>query len=274
MQNGEMIPILRHILVYPIKSLDGVAVQQAAVLPSGALQSDREFALVDNDNRWVNGKRTAKIHHLRSQFDLIHRTVTIAAPAQAATTFHLDHDRTALAKWFSDYFGFAVHLQQNLITGFPDDLVCPGPTVISTATLAAVASWFPGTTLAEMRSRFRSNLELAGVPAFWEEQLYTAEGTPRLFQIGAVHLQGINPCQRCVVPTRDPISGRITPQFQQQFVRQRQGTLPAWAPANRFNHFYRLAVNTRISASEAGKTVHLGDGCQLDTPAEPGSLST
>jgi uncharacterized protein YcbX len=264
-----MIPILRQILIYPIKSLDGVAVQQAAVLPSGALRHDREFALLDRDHRLVNGKRTAKIHLLRSQFDLTQRTVTISAPNQPATTFHLDDDRAALAEWLSEYFGFAVHLQQNLTTGFPDDLASPGPTVISTATLATVASWFPGTSLAETRSRFRTNLELAEVPAFWEDHLYTNEGAPRPFRIGTVRLQGINPCQRCIVPSRDPISGQITPQFQQQFVRQRQATLPAWTPTNRFNHFYRLGVNTRVSASEAGKTMHLGDPCQLDNSAEP-----
>ena len=60
-------PYLARILIYPIKSLDGVAVTQATVLKSGALQSDREFAIVDEHGRFVNGKRNAKVHGLRSQ---------------------------------------------------------------------------------------------------------------------------------------------------------------------------------------------------------------
>ena len=75
-----MTPILSHILIFPIKSLDGIAVQQARVLPGGALEHDREFAIVDTQGNYVNGKRTAKIHQLRSQFDLSQRRVTLGGP--------------------------------------------------------------------------------------------------------------------------------------------------------------------------------------------------
>ena len=61
-------PYLAKILLYPIKSLDGIEVEQATILSSGALQYDREFAFVDGQNRFVNGKRYPQIHLLRSQF--------------------------------------------------------------------------------------------------------------------------------------------------------------------------------------------------------------
>lgn len=252
-------PTLDQILLYPIKSLDGIAVTQAEIGPGGALVGDREFALVDQAGRWVNGKRTAQIHLLRSQFDLAARQVTITAPGKKAATFNLDRDREALEHWLSAYFTFSVTLQQNLITGFPDDPAASGPTLISTATLATVAAWFPHMAVAEARSRFRTNLEVGDVPAFWEDRLYAASGEPVGFTIGEVSLQGINPCQRCPVPTRHPLTGVPLEQFQKTFAQQRRATLPNWAAANRFNHFYRLAVNTRIAPAETGKVLRVGD---------------
>lgn len=254
---------LSKILIYPIKSLDGIAVSQAKILPGGALEHDREFCIVDEQGKWVNGKRTAKIHPLRSRFDLENRTVTISVQQENPATFHLDDDRDPFAAWLSDYFGFTVFLQQNLVTGFPDDAASPGPTVISQTTLETMTSWFPEITLEEMRSRLRTNLEISNVPAFWEDQLYAKTDTPVPFQIGEVQLHGINPCQRCVVVTRNSISGEVDTGFQKAFASKRQAELPSWAAIERFNHFYRAAVNTRIESSEAGKQLNVGDPLSL-----------
>jgi hypothetical protein len=62
-----------------------------------------------------------------------------------------------------------------------------------------------------------------------------------------------------VVPTRDPDTGLVVPDFQKKFMRLREEHLPAWVEAGRFNHFYRLAVNTSIPATEAGKRLRVGD---------------
>ncbi len=62
-------PYLAGIYIYPIKSLDGIAVTQATILKSSALKHDREFAIFDQKNQFVNGKRHSKVHLLRSYFD-------------------------------------------------------------------------------------------------------------------------------------------------------------------------------------------------------------
>lgn len=250
---------LEHIFIYPIKSLDGVSVRQAKILGGGALENDREFCIVDQAGKWVNGKRTAKIHQIRSQFDLKARIVTLSVQHDRPVSFHLDYGRSGIEGWLSDYFGFPVFLKQDLTTGFPDDPISPGPTLVSMATLERSAAWFAGMTAESMRSRLRSNLEISDVPAFWEEQLYAADETPIDFQIGEVNIQGINPCQRCVVPTRDAISGEAYPQFQKIFNTQREKEFPDWAAKERFNHYYRMAINTRIAPSEAGKFLKVGD---------------
>lgn len=258
-------PYLAKILVYPIKSLDGVEVSQARILPGGALENDREFALFDPQGRVVNGKRTAKIHQLRSTFDLAARTVSLRIQDQEQEYhFHLDSDRSDLAQWLSEFLGDTITLQQNQQMGFPDDTVASGPTVVSTATLQQVASWFPDLTLEQIRNRFRANLEIEAAPAFWEDQILGEADQLIPFQIGEVKLWGSNPCQRCIVPTRNPFTGETNPHFQKEFVAQRQATLPTWAVSSRFNHFYKLTLNTRVFADEAGKHLSLQDPITIE----------
>jgi uncharacterized protein len=256
-------PTLDRIFIFPIKSLDGIEVRQAKILSGGALEHDREFCIVDQEGNWVNSKRTTKIHQIRSQYNLSARLVTLSVQNQTPVTFHLDFARDAIAAWLSNHLGIQVSLQQNLTTGFPDDPSSPGPTVVSTATLTAMANWFDGITVEDLRSRFRTNLELSDTPAFWEEQLYTADQSPRLFRIGEVELQGINPCQRCVVPTRNAITGEVYRHFQKIFIEKRKVELPAWTPTSRFNHYYRLAVNTRIDSTQTPRSLQVGDPVTL-----------
>lgn len=174
-----MICHLARIDMFPVKSLDGVSVTQATVLGSGALRGDRTYALVDAQGRFVNAKRTAAIQQLRSTFSEDGQSITLAIDGQKndqnPVTFHLDDQRPALEGWFSDYFQQPVSLQTNHAAGFPDDTAAAGPTIISTASLQTVADWY-GLTLDESRRRFRTNLEIDGVPPFWEDQLFSADG--------------------------------------------------------------------------------------------------
>ncbi|MGH8563795.1 MAG: MOSC domain-containing protein [Gammaproteobacteria bacterium] len=95
-------------------------------------------------------------------------------------------------------------------------------------------------------------------------------GTTVRFTVGAVRFEGTNPCQRCVVPTRDPLTGTEDRGFQKTLAARRAETLPAWAPRSRFNHFYRLAVNMRIPPSEAGKPILVGDPVEITDPGKKG----
>jgi len=252
-------PFLARILIYPIKSLDGISVERATVTAGGALEHDREFALVDSSWKFVNAKRFPDIHRIRSQFNLTERTALLQHSGGSAH-FHLDTDKSKLEAWFSDFFGIAVKLSQNTVQGFPDDLTATGPTVTSSATLSEIATWFDGLSEQDMRLRFRANLEIGGVDdAFWEDRLFGLENDLMPFRIGDVRLYGVNPCQRCVVPTRDALTGDTISGFQKHFSEKRRATLPMWAEPSRFNHFYKLSVNTLVPASEVGKTLRVGD---------------
>lgn len=256
-------PLLSKILVYPIKSLDGVELASATILDGGALAHDREFALFDAEGKVVNAKRTAAIHTIRAEFDLAARRVRVWTPERSPQSFHLDGDRPAINAWFSEVFEQPITLKQDLHMGFPDDTRASGPTIVSLATLEAIAEWFPGLSVTEIRQRFRANLEISEAPAFWEDQLMAEPGQTLPFQLGEVAVLGSHPCQRCVVPTRDSQTGDRTPQFQAQFSQHRKATLPDWAVSNHFNHFYRLTLNTKVPPSEAGKYIRVGDSIAI-----------
>ncbi|MCS6815460.1 MAG: MOSC N-terminal beta barrel domain-containing protein [Cyanobacteria bacterium] len=262
----SMIPHVSRLFVYPIKSLDRVDIETVTVLNSGALRHDREFAIFDQQGYVVNGKRNKKVHALRSKFNLDTNIVSLRVQGTNHTNeFHIERERDALEDWLGEYFGFPVEVKRNLDRGFPDDTESPGPTIVSTATLAVIASWYPGLNVEEIRLRFRTNIEISGVPPFWEDRLFAKAGRVVHFQIGDVRFMGINPCQRCVVVTRDSQTGAVYPNFQKTFITQRQATLPEWSERTRFNHFYRLAVNTQLPVTEAGKTICIGDELRIDS---------
>jgi uncharacterized protein YcbX len=267
-------PTLANIRLHPIKALDPISVPEARISPSGGLLHDRAWALYSVDGKWVNGKRTPLVHVIRANYSPDLSSVTLSVPTDRrkipARTFAFPQDHEEAAEWFSVFF------EQQIIVryspgGFPDDSIANGPTIVSTATLQAVAEWFtpspegfPGLTVDDIRHRFRTTLEIHGVPAFWEDQLFSEnERNVVRFTIGEISFEGSNPCTRCPVPPRDPFTGITHDGFQKHFTHQREATLPTWSPRSRFDHFYRLATNTRVSSAESGKLLRTGDPLTL-----------
>jgi hypothetical protein len=260
-------PKLANIRLHPIKALDPVSVSEARISPSGGLALDRAWALYSVDGKWVNGKRTPLVHLIRAGFSPGLSFVTLSVPTDRrkipSRTFAFPDAYQDAAEWFSVFFE-----QQILVRyspgGFPDDTIANGPTIVSTASLQAVSAWFPGLSVDDMRLRFRTTLELDGVPAFWEDRLFGEnERSVVRFTLGEVAFEGSNPCARCPVPPRDPFTGITLDGFQKRFTQLREATLPPWSPRSRFDHFYRLATNTRVPSSESGKPLRLADPLNL-----------
>jgi uncharacterized protein YcbX len=251
---------LSRIIIYPIKSLDGVEVPHAHMTEGGVLENDRVYAITDEDGKYVNGKRTDRIHRLRCLFSDDLREVCLRENGIVLGECFVLTEPNPISRWLSAFFDFSVQLRHEPRSGFPDDREAFGPTVVGEASLREVASWYPGLTLENVRRRFRTNLEIDGnETAFCEDRLYGAPGELRPFLIGQVQLLGHNPCQRCVVPTRDPDGKDAVTGFQKEFMKRRQETLPSWADERRFNHYYRFAVNTSVPTHQGGKTLRLGD---------------
>ena len=274
-------PRLANIRLHPIKALDPAPVNEARIGPNGGLELDRVWALYSADGRWVNAKRTAAMHLIRASYAPDISSVTLTVPGDRrkipAMSFAFPGDAESAAEWFSMYFEQAIQVRYTR-EGFPDDGLAPGPTIVSTASLQAVCEWFPGMTLDEARRRFRTTLEIDAdhsaigneldrssgaaetLPPFWEDQLFAESETSVVrFKIGDVAFEGSNPCARCPVPARESQTGITNDGFQKRFTDLRGAQLPPWAPAERFDHFYRLATNTRVPSTEHGKLLRLGD---------------
>ncbi len=253
-----MAPRLARIVIYPVKSFDPVLLDQVKVLPNAALENDRRYALSDVSGNYVNGKHEPRVHRLRSIYTPEGMLYLRDQDARAFTPFHLDSQRAALQDWFGEYFGYPVHLIENREGGFPDDRDAPGPTLVSTASLQTVADWFR-LSLDEVRRRFRANLEIDGVEPFWEDRLVGPVDQPVEFTLGRVQLLGSTVCQRCVVPSRDSQSAQAMPGFAKAFAQLRERALPDWAERSRFDHYYRLTVNTRRPLGSPASWLKVGD---------------
>jgi hypothetical protein len=290
-------PTLDRITIYPVKSLDGVDVGTATVLPGGALEHDRRWRFVDMEGRIVNAKRLAILHAVRAEFALAERRVTLAVdPAAvaaravrgvdrlaslAADTFPLVPGPAGPCEWVSTALGFEVLLQERAGGGFPDDRDECGPTLVTTESLAEVAGWYQ-IGLDECRRRFRVNLEVGGADAFWEDALACPRrpaetsrvvpwsdasidpaadlppAEPRPVRLGTAGFLATNVCRRCPVPSRDSRTGAATEWFEDIFVaRRRQGLRPD-VDASHWGTFYRLAVNT-VGLGDVPEGITAGD---------------
>jgi uncharacterized protein len=265
--NSNHTPHLTGIRLHPIKSLDPISVNEASIGPNGGLEFDRVWALYSLDGKWINGKRAPAIHLIRATYKPDLSSVSLSAPGDhrgiesVRLKFPTETDRAS--KWFSDYFEQPV-IVRYAREGFPDDGLASGPTIVSTASLQAVCDWFAGVTLNEARERFRTTLEVEGVPSFWEDQLFGPDENYAVrFKIGDVAFEGSNPCARCPVPPRNPRTGEDWLGFSKLFSELRHATLPPWSPAARFDHFYRFATNTRVASTEQGKLLRIGDPVTL-----------
>lgn len=249
---------IERLRVYPLKGLDGIEVESATVLGGGTLEHDREFALFDAEGDVLNGKRTDRVHVLETDFDTVTGVLTVETPAGDRLGFDLEAkaDRRQAETWFGEFFGEDLTLQRDESLGFVDrrDM---GPSIISTATLEAVASWFDELSVESVRRRLRANVEISGVPAFWEDR-FVGEDAPR-FEANGVRFEGVTPCGRCVVPERDPDTGEPTPDFRERFVEMRKETFPEWADGDAFDHYYTLMLIASIPESDRGSEIRVGD---------------
>ena len=249
-------PRLERLCRYPVKGLDGVDVDAASVRPAGTLAGDREFALLDTGGDPLNGKRTAAVHHLATTFDPDAGVLAVDPPSGERATFELPAERERASSWFSDFFDGAFTLERDDDRGFVDRPNM-GPSVVSTATLEAVASWFDDLTVGSVRRRLRANVEVSGVPAFWEDR-FVGDDAPR-FEVGGVRFDGITPCGRCVVPSRDPDTGEALPEFRERFVERRRETFPEFADPAAFDHLFAVMILARVPGASDRPTLRVGD---------------
>jgi len=260
---------VENLWVYPIKGLDRMTVETISINDAGTFQGDREYAMLDpGENNVIedrfdsvgktfNGKEIDHTHEVRSAFDPETRELTLTMrESGTGVTFDLQTERDAASEWFSEFVGESVELRHREPPSFIDRPKL-GPSVISTGTLEEVASWFDDMTVEGARIRLRPNIEIGGVPPFWEDRFLGDD--PSGFEINGTWFDGAEACARCVVPSRDPDTGEPIEEFEQRFADYREETLPDWAPREEFEHFFTVMLITNIPAEDHGGTIRVGD---------------
>lgn len=219
---------LSGLYLYPIKSLAGISVSEAALSRTGLAQ-DRRWMLVRPDGEFITARRFPKMVLLQPAFrgaDLIitHRSrevVPLEVPAEPETEETMmvevwgDRVRGQLVSplvdaWFSEQLGTACHLvympnstrrrvdgryaQQGEVVSFADGYPY---LIMGEASLADLNRRLSEPV--DMR-RFRPNLVFAGGAPYTEDQ-WTC------FTVGNLSFSGVKPCARCVLTTVDPDTG-------------------------------------------------------------------
>lgn len=276
------------IRLFPIKSLDGIEVDTVPICGNGKLKYDRKYALFDKNGSYVNGRQNQLVHRIQSMIDVDSGNVKLeiqGTDEEFQTNLESITDNLKLKEWLTEFFEEPVTIEEAQQSNFNDSaggvspyrITATGPTIVSTATLQEVASWYTDLTVNDIRRRLRTNIEISGVDPFWEDKLFSdceasfgAPGNAVEFAIGNVTHYGIMCKPRCVVPSRDPDTGESKKDFSRRFIENRKETFPDWAEADKLgrnigsgsdsdkNYFY-LTVVTRIPSSEKGESINIDD---------------
>jgi len=259
-----MNPVLSKIRIYPIKSLDPMDLEKVEI-GNTCLIGDRNYGILGKDGRFVNGKRTGRVNQLVSVYDDNLEWVQFSERGEnhPKKSFHLKKDIEAIETYLADFFEIPVHFlfnDQGRFMDIPDE---SSITVVAHETIHSLANEFEE-DCNTMSLRFRSNLEIGNVPAFWEEYLARPDRVNGVkFKIGDVELIGMSLRARCNVPPRNPLTGETDKTFIKRMVNYREKTIPNWTRVLDYGSLYHLTINTYIPDNQNGKILKIGDPVEI-----------
>jgi uncharacterized protein YcbX len=219
---------VQNLYLFPIKSLGGIAVQEALVEERG-FKYDRRWMLVDPSGEFLTQRQHPKLALLQVALGKSELTVFSKVDSFRKITFDLEMNSgkemqvkvwgdevaalqvaPAVSAWFSDFLGMDVELVvmpesshrkldpryavQEESVSFADGMPY---VIIGQASLDELNG-----RLADPvgMDRFRPNLVFSGGDAYAEDQF-------KQLQIGEVEFQVVKPCARCVMITVDQEKG-------------------------------------------------------------------
>lgn len=227
--------LLQDLYIYPVKSLGGIRLQEAAVEARG-LRHDRRWLIVDERNRFMTQRQTTEMALLdvapaHNGFLLTHRSrpelLPLFVPFEASPERSLFvtiwddfvfawRGEKAADEWLSEALGRTcrlVYMSEMAIRPVNHPALNPEGTVVSFADGYPFLLIGQG-SLDELNSRlaepvsmnrFRPNLVFSGGAAHTED-------TWQEFQIGKLAFRAAEACARCVVTTIDQQTGQKHPE--------------------------------------------------------------
>jgi len=236
MKQGK--PTIRELRIYPIKSLCAVSLTTANLKLGVGLEHDREWALLDANDFYINGKHCPKVHQIRLlQFEPP-STFQLQFGTGTPKKLDLANQHFEATCWFQQVLekpNLRLVRRNPALSGFQDDPRFDGPSIVSQATLETVQKWFG---VDDAIDRFRPNVIVDNVPAFWEDLLVNEDTSRGLRMLaGSSEIVGAFPIHRCVVPSRSPSTslkrGEVTADFIPNFQKERKACYPEGAPVKR-----------------------------------------
>lgn len=219
--------LVSQIFIYPVKSLGGISVQEAEVLPKG-LAMDRRMMLVDESLRFITQRQFPALSLFRTSisekgngFLVAHRGCSIEVPQAPAgpllkamvwdDAVEVHEVSPLISEWFSDQLKLHCRLvsfpEENPRAVDPDYALHP-------SNQTSLSDGFPLLIIGQASlddlngrleqplpiNRFRPNLVFDGGGAFEED------GWGQ-FSVGNIRLAVVKPCGRCVITTIDQQTG-------------------------------------------------------------------
>jgi uncharacterized protein len=218
--------VVQELFVYPFKSARGIA-RSAVRLTATGFEWDRQWMAVDAQGTFISQRTHPRLAQIEPAIVGDALTLTAGdlealrlplAPVGAALTVKVWNDRCtgldqgdAAAEWISRAVGDVLRIvrQAPLLDRRADPKFAgaqPPPVsfadaypflVCNLASLAELNARMPEPIPME---RFRPNIVLAGLAAFDEDRIDT-------LHIGAITLQLVKPCTRCITTSTDQKSG-------------------------------------------------------------------
>ena len=230
-------PTVSQLIIYPVKSMAGVALTTARVTDRG-LAHDRRYMLVTPQGRCITirqhpelallqpritGQGLEVVHRLRPRERLIVPPPPYAGAPEEVTVFSQTMLAVSVGRAADEWFAKALGVDCRLVY-MPEEsrrpvapssgLRPPGKItsfsdgypflLIGEASLADLNQHHPGQEEVEM-ARFRPNIVVAGTAPYAEDNMGT-------FAINGITFNGLEKCARCNVPNVDPVTAVPSPE--------------------------------------------------------------
>ena len=226
------------IAIAPVKSMALVQLDRTVVERTG-IAGDRAFAVIDDEDRLVNGKRIGVLARIRPAFDQssgrlevafpdgrrVSGVVDLGAPAEAWFFGRQRPVRPVAGPWSDAITEWAGRPLRLVALADPGNGADRGPTttLLSTAALASLALAGGHSEPLDPR-RFRMTFGIDGVEAHAEDTWLDHD-----VRVGRAVVRVVGNVGRCAVTTHDPDTGR--PSFDTLHVlSESRGTLPTTEP--------------------------------------------
>lgn len=285
-----LMPSIRQLNVYPIKSCAGISRDFVRLTPHG-FEYDRNWMVIDAHGRFVTQRTHARLALVTPSLD--DETLTVRAQGMAELTLPVEAAALAgasvvaatvwrdtvpafdagdeAARWFSDFLGAPVRLvrfapgnertasakwtgdaiaQVRFADGFP-------LLVLSEASLGDLNARLAGKGVAPIpMNRFRPNLVLGDVEAYEEDYTETLRIEAAS---GEVQLRVVKPCTRCPIPTIDQAVGMPDPRWP----NEPTDTMSLYRADSRVDGAVSFGQNAIVVAG-AGATLSLGQSVDAE----------